>query len=82
MYVCFTHNSGEFALSNILETDTEKNLEIFAPQITCHSPYYDNDNLIPTLTKSENVFSIISTNIQSINAKFYEFKIFIEHWKN
>ncbi len=36
------------SLTNILLTDTEENFEIFAPHIICHSPYYDNDNLIPT----------------------------------
>ncbi len=69
------------SLTNILETDTEENSEIFAPQIIFHFPYYDNDNLIPILTKSKNVFSILNTNIKSINAKFDEFKIFIEHLK-
>ncbi len=51
-------------------------------QIIGHSPYYDHDTLALILSKSKNAFSILSTNIQSINAKFDELNIFfIEFWK-
>ncbi len=48
-------------------------------QIVSHSPYYDIDNLISTLTQNNKHFSILSTTIQFIRAKFDELKIFIEH---
>jgi hypothetical protein len=69
------------SLINILETDADENLESYQPQIICHSPYYDHDKLVSTLTKSKNYFSILSTNAQSINAKFDELKLFIEDLK-
>ena len=43
-----------------------------------HSPYYDSNKLSSVLKNNQNSFSIFSTNIQSINAKFMELKIFIE----
>ncbi len=47
------------------------------PVIINHSSYYDFKNLIPVLEKNKG-FSISSSNIQSINAKINELKIFIE----
>ncbi len=40
------------------------------------------EKLIPLLTKSKNGFSIFSTNIQSIRAKFDELQIFVEHLRS
>ncbi len=65
---------------NVLHTETDGDNAIFdQPQIISHSPYYKADNLISTLSQSKNKFSILSTNIQSIRAKFDELKIFIEY---
>lgn len=67
------------SLINILETDDEENS--ISNQIIRHSPYYDIGELNLLAAKSKNAFSILSTNIQSINAKFDELKIFIENLK-
>ncbi len=61
--------------------DTDENLDSDQPQLICHSPYYDSNKLISTLEKGKDEFSILSTNIQSINAKIYELQIFVEHLK-
>ncbi len=37
------------SLTNMLAADTEENLDTFAPQIICYSPYYDNNKLILNL---------------------------------
>ncbi len=67
---------------NLLQTETDINGKIKQPQIISHSPYHDMEKLIPLLTKSKNGFSIFSTNIQSIQAKFDELQIFVEHLRS
>ncbi len=63
---------------NILETDSDEN-DNSQPQIICHFHYYDSNTFTETLTIRKNEFSILSTNIQSINAKIDELRIFIEN---
>lgn len=67
------------SLINILEID--ENDDLNQTHILCHSPYYDFDKLTETLHNSKNQFSILSTNIQSINAKIDELRIFVEKLK-
>ncbi len=65
---------------NIIQTDTDDDDEHHhQPEIIVNSLYYNTDDLITTFNAGKNKFSIISTNIQSIKAKFDELKIFIEH---
>ncbi len=66
------------SLINIIEPSTDTNDESEQPQIIRHSPYYDFNKLSSVLRNNQNSFSIFSSNIQSINAKFTELKIFIE----
>ncbi len=63
---------------NILESDPDENDEIGQPHIMKHPSYHDFETLSSTLSKSKKLFSIFSTNIQSLNAKTDEFKIFVE----
>ncbi len=63
------------SLINTIEPSTDTNDESEQPQIICHSPYYDFNKLSSVLRNNQNSFSIFSTNIQSINAKFTELKI-------
>ncbi len=51
------------SLTNILEIDTNENLNSDQPQLIHHSPYYNNNKLFSTLIKIKNEFSILSTNI-------------------
>ncbi len=64
---------------NIKQTDTDDDEHHHQPEIIVNSPYYDTDDLITTFNAGKNKFSIFSTNIQTIKAKFDELKIFIEH---
>ncbi len=63
------------SLVNIIEIDDDAEEHV---QIINHSPYYDRDMLLETLHDTQNSFTIFSTNIQSIRAKFQVFKIFID----
>ncbi len=64
---------------NVIQTDTDDDEHHHPPEIISNSPYYDTDDLITTFNAGKNKFSIFSTNIHSIKAKFDELKIFIEH---
>ncbi len=61
----------------IIGTDLDEN-DIDEPQIIKHSPYYDFNGLESTLNISKTIFSIFSTNIQSINAKIDQINIFVD----
>ncbi len=52
------------------------------PKIINHSSYYDSGTLLSTLQTCKNKFTILSTNIKSINAKIDELRLFIEGIKN
>ncbi len=58
----------------IIETDEE----LDDVQVIRHSPYYDNDMLLSLLRDKQNVFTLFSSNIQSLRAKYHELKIFVE----
>ena len=59
-------------LNNILETN-DSNDEL---QTTRRSSYYDLDNFDKLTRKTNKCFSILSTNIQSLNSKFSELEAF------
>ena len=61
-------------LNNILETN-DSNDEL---QTTCRSSYYDLDNFDKLTRKTNKCFSILSTNIQSLNSKFSELEAFVD----
>ena len=65
---------------NVLHNNTDEDDDVAhsAPQIIVHSPYYEFTDLIPTLNGHKNGFSILSSNIQSLNAKIDHLKIFVE----
>ena len=61
------------SLIKILNSDTDE--ESLNTEIIKHSPYYDANMFISLLKDKKNIFSIFSTNIESIGAKFTEFEI-------
>ena len=63
-------------LINILHIDPNE------PQVIQHSSYYDMDEFNNLITNKNNYFSILSLNIQSINAKFHELETLIESLLN
>ncbi len=66
---------------DIFEPDPNENEQIDQPTIIQHSPYHDLDKLLSTLNTIKNQFSIFRTNIQSIEAKYDELKLFVETLK-
>ncbi len=67
------------SLINTLQKDEDEDENQIQMQIITNSTYCNcNDDFMQSLAKSQNHFSIFSTNIQSIRAKFDEFNICIE----
>ena len=64
-------------LSNVLSTN-ENNDENHELQVIQCSSYYDIDKFTILANSNTNSFSILSSNIQSINAKFNELEMFVE----
>ena len=48
------------------------------PQIIRHSSYFDYDKFNELIINKNDRFSVLSTNIQSINSKFNELEAFVE----
>ena len=61
-----------------LVNDEIYNNEDEAPSVFQCSPYYSNEGLQEIFSNVPNTFKIISLNVQSLNAKFNELKIYIE----
>ncbi len=68
---------GPNSLNNKLNLKKSENDENDQIQIIRHSSYLDADKPNMTIKSKRNCFGILSTNIQSINTKYDEFKIFI-----
>ncbi len=68
------------SLIKVLDPEIDEDEENF-PKIINHSSYYDSEKLASTLQKCKNKFTILSTNIQSINAKIDELRLFVENLK-
>ena len=56
--------------------DDEENSQI---NMIKHSPYHDDKSFIDLLANNNKRFSVLSTNIESIFAKFTELEIFVEY---
>ena len=52
-----------------------------AIELITQSSYYDFETLSELLNRKDNNFSILSTNIESINAKFSAIEIFVNSLK-
>ena len=52
----------------------EENMHSLIP----HSPYFYTDQICKLATSKQHCFSVLSSNIESINAKFCELEIFVE----
>ena len=64
-------------LTNILHIN-ENETDINKQQLIHRSSYHDLDQFSKLAKENKNSFSILSTNIQSINAKFSELEAFVE----
>ncbi len=63
----------------ILDADSDDNDDSNQLPIIQHSSYYDFEKFTSTLNNFKNKFSIFSSNIQSINAKNDELRIFVKY---
>ena len=68
---------GQNNPSNVLGTN-ENNDKNNEPQVIRCSSYYDIDKFTNLANSNTNSFSILSSNIQSINVKFNELELFLE----
>ena len=68
---CNQTNSLNYVLNNDVGNG-EESIEIFK-----HSPYFNNEEFIQFPVDKINQFTILSLNIQSINAKFNQLEIFL-----
>ena len=64
-------------LTNLLDVN-DNSTELNKSQLIHHSSYYDIDKFHLLTNSKTDDFSILSSNIQSINAKFDELEIFLE----
>ena len=60
------------SLAHVDNTDDAEELNIIK-----HSPYFDQENFITILKEKNENFTVLSLNIQSINAKFDQLKILL-----
>lgn len=72
--------SSSHSLVEVIE-----NIDLLAeeePQMMQHSHYLDDEKLLEMLQANNNNFKCLSLNIQSLNSKFDQLKIFLETLKN
>ncbi|KAG1656709.1 hypothetical protein GQR58_023766 [Nymphon striatum] len=67
------------SLINVLDSDSDE-LDC-QPKLIKHSPYYENADFVSMIPDLQNNFTIFSTNIQSIFAKFDSLQIYVESLK-
>ena len=71
---CCEGNVAKNSLEHILKFDEDN---VNKMNVLKNSPYYDNETFINFLENGKKEFCILSTNIQSLNAKIDELKAFI-----
>ena len=74
-FIHFQGGTNRNSLFNILQLDETLDEDI---QPIRHSPYYDLDNFKLLAERHNKRFNILSTNIESINAKHSEIEAFME----
>ena len=74
-FLSYLGGSNNNDLINILDTNRIDNYE---PQLIRRSSYYDSDKFTELTQTIKSCFSVLSTNIQSINSKFNELEAVIE----
>ncbi len=68
------------SLINTLQTDEDHEKNLIQMQIITNGTYYDyNEDFMQSLAKTQDQFSIFTTNIQSIRARFDEFKFILKY---
>ena len=65
------------SLTELVEID-ETNNDIEEPSLVKHSPYFDHDMLTNMIPEKNDILKCLSLNIQSINAKIDQLRIYLE----
>ena len=68
-------------LQSVCDLDLILNGNDDEPDLLQMSPYHDDQSLIDIISKKKDIFKCMSINIQSLNSKIDELKIYIEHLK-
>ena len=77
-------NTESHSFAKIIEQDfdlrvtSDSSSEEMEPILIRHSSYHDFNQIVTALNNHKNKFSIFSTNIQSLGAKWSEFQIFVK----
>ena len=69
------------SLLSVCDLDSVLNDDDEEPELLQMSPYYDDQMLIDVISKKNDIFKCMSINIQSLNSKIDELRIYIEHLK-
>ena len=80
----FKVNCDHLSLVNLIDETTESVLpdENESPTFFKNSPYYKSEEFINLMESKRDTFSIISLNVQSLNAKFSQLHAYIELYRN
>ena len=77
-FLLYTGGNDIFFLNNILDINSNNNNnENNELPLICRSSYYDFDKFYSVAKNNNKHFSILSSNIQSIKAKFSELEAFV-----
>ena len=80
----FKSNSDHLSLVKLIDENSLSNIfdENESPTFFTSSPYYNNEEFIDVLGSNEGSFTIMSLNIQSLNAKFSELNSYLALYRN
>lgn len=67
------------SLLDILNLDTNDDESDNAPSIFSYSHYYEFDDYIKILQQKKGIFNVLCLNCQSLNVKYNELLVYIEH---
>ena len=81
-FLCFQSGVQTNSLNSILYQESDDVDGMNQINIINHSSYYDVDTFSTLADKSKDCFTVLSTNIQSINSKFSEFELVIAELKH
>lgn len=78
-----TNFENSQSLTDLIENLSLNNdqTEEIEPRLLENSPYYDNDSYIALSKHKKSIFSILSLNIQSLNAKFNDLQLYLDNYK-
>ena len=80
-FLCFQSGVQTNSLNSILYQESDDVDGMNQINIINHSSYYEVDTFSRLANKTKDCFTVLSTNILSVNSKFSEFELFIAELK-